>query len=169
MPLPIPVRLGVGTLSQVTILNSDSYLVSNFAVQADMNTLSIGWSGIEWKAITEGTIDDGTVEIALDRAGKYYGGAKGAIKFFLLTPNMLDYLWVNIFEEKPRNNVTLYVMHQQKGATVYNCSLQWAFAGDVSAEVRSEQFFSNVIFKFDNGTIAEYGRAYSNAYSSAFG
>lgn len=159
----VPIRLAAGTITATAIRASSGYLVSNFPLQTDQT------EAMEWRATTNAPIVDGILEESLESTAQFYGGASGEIKFQLLTPNMVDYLWSSIFAQQPMADVTLEVAHQRRGRTVYNCKLRWAWLDSFSGDWRSEEFFTNVIFRWDHGEVASSGSAFSSAFSLAYG
>lgn len=159
----VAIRLATGTLTQSEITSNDAYLIENFPRQSDMP------NNLFWMATTAEPVKDAALETSLSGKGIFYGKAKGKIKLFGMTPGMWNYLWVNIFRESPRQDVTVQVAHQRMGATVYNCQIKWPFADDYGGEWRSENFQTNTIIEFDQGIVSAYGRSFSSAFSSAFG
>lgn len=157
------VRLAAGTLSQSTLEGSSGYLVNNFATQSDM------WTAIQWEAVPVGEVLQ-TVIPALDGTGNFYGNATGALEFFILTEDMLNYLWANIMEYKPRNAVSLRTYHSQAGWVSYNAILVWPFIDSGGGYIQQHlDVHSNVVFQWERGTVASYGGAFSAAFSSDFG
>jgi hypothetical protein len=161
MILDTNVRLANGTLSQYALEADDDYLVANFARQTDMTPSD------QWIAVPKDPVR-GTVSTALDGSGGYVGMYTGGLEFFVLTADMIGYLWTNIFNSLPRAAVTLRTLHQHLDWKVYNATLIWPFdAGEFTQQ--HLDLYSNVLFRWERGTVAAYGRSYSPSYSASYG
>lgn len=153
------IRLAAGTLSASTILGSSSYLISNFPIYSDSLQR-------EWLAYMEGGINDGVVIEALDGSGGLFGNSSGTLSFAWLSPAMLNYLFVTIFESKYINSVTMVVYHPRYGTTVVNCKLHYPRNIADIAEQSSEEIWTNASFTWKNGTIT--GNGFDSGFSTGF-
>jgi hypothetical protein len=157
------IYLANGHISELSLLVS-SNKVADFPRQSDQP------SAVQWRAITEGVTSDGQIVTSLSNTGKYVGGFTGAIKFQVLTPEMFNYLYVNIMGSRPVAKATVYAWHPRTGATPYHVELKFPLGdGELGGQRYAEHYISNVIFNFSQGTQANYGRAYGRGFSVAWG
>ena len=161
MNLEANVRLAPGTLSQYVIEMDDSYLVSSYPRQTDMTTSDF-WDGVPRDTVKRLTA------VSLEGSGGYHGLATGGLEFFVLTPDMIGYLWDTIFVGKPRAAVTIRTLHQKDNWVVYNAYMTWPFDSGEYIQ-QTEDIYSNILFPWERGSVAAFGRAHSYAYSSAYG
>jgi hypothetical protein len=161
MILDTNVRLANGTLSQYALEADDDYLVANFARQTDMTPSD------QWIAVPKDPVR-GNVSTALDGSGGYVGNYTGGLEFFVLTADMIGYLWTTVFNSLPRAAVTLRTLHQYSDWVVYNATLIWPF--DAGEFIQQQlDVYSNVLFRWERGSVAVYGRSYSPSYSASYG
>lgn len=159
----ISIYLANGHISELSLLN-DTYKVESFPRQPDQPI------GVQWRATTEGIVSDGTIVRSLSSTGKYYGGVSGAVKFQVLTPDMLNYLYVTVMGSRPVAKATVYVWHPRLGATPYHVELQFPLGdGDLQGVRLGDDYTANVTFAFTQGTVANYGRAFDRSFSTAWG
>jgi len=161
MILSTNLRLAPGTLTQYEIESNTAYLVANYPRQTDMEVLDF------WEAVPKDVIRRQRVD-SLEGSGGYTGLATGQLEWFVLTPNMIGYLWSTIFASQPRAAVTLRTYHELSGWVVYNAYLNWPFDGSEFTQ-QDIDLYSNVIMRWNRGRVAPYGRSYSPSYSASYG
>lgn len=98
------IRLAAGTVTAFDLLNTASYLVTNWARQADMDAAD------SWQALQpeQGLRSEYVASIELG-SGNLYGGYSGVLEFFMLTEAMQQYIHTNILSGKPVAKVTAYL------------------------------------------------------------
>ena len=158
--------ISAGTVSQYTIQNDSTADPRNWSRPSDMPA---GWGWDE--VVTVGEIVDGDFIRSLDQSGKFKGGMSGTFEWFTLTAGMIAQIDTDIFASAPTAAVTIQVYHQIKGWIVINCTLDNPFsrAQSGAGTKQTDDEYSNVKFNWMAGTQAVYGRAFSSAFSSAFG
>lgn len=152
------IRIGAGTLSKSTILGSSSYLITNFPVQSD--NLSYPY----WQAYIDQGMSNGNIIQALSGAGGLYGKLSFNLTLLKMTPDMLDYWFVNIMASQYVAPVTIYGYHQRYKFIAVNCYMTFDPINNGTQQTNTE--WVNVSFPCNRGTIV--GNAYSNAYSEAY-
>ena len=95
-------RIASGDVTAYALVNTSSYLLSNWTIQTDQNN-------VEWRAsMPEYGMRApfvGGLELG---SGVLYGNYSGVIEFFLLTQNMQQYIHTSILNDKPIEIVTVY-------------------------------------------------------------
>lgn len=95
-------RIATGDVTAYALLNTSSYLLSNWAIQTDQTY-------IEWSATMPEYGMRAPFVGGLERgSGILYGNYSGIIEFFLLTELMQQYITANILNSKPVEIVTIY-------------------------------------------------------------
>lgn len=99
---------------------------------------------------------------------KALGGYEGQLIFGALTPGMVTYLKSTLFAGEYAANVTMMLWDRQQGWVILNAVLLW---NDPSrnADPGGLKGYLNLKLDWHSGSIAEYGRDFSSAFSSAFG
>lgn len=157
-------RLAAGTLSAQTILNDSQYLVENFPRFSDEIPI-VGWVGY-----MDSDLTDGQIVQSLQGIGGRVGKVSFPLIFASLSPLQAQYIYTDILQNRDINAVTVAVLHQRYGLTVYNGYLaqptNFAQAGTVQT---GTPIYSNIAYQFNRGVIApnsnEYNYEYSDEYS----
>ena len=153
--------LAAGTVSTTTLQANTAAVVANWTRQTDQLHF------YDWKVTLKTVVKDQKRVKALNSSTGYFGYESGVLMFQVLTPLMLTYLWTNIFSSLPSVAVTIQVPHQRDGWKVYNAMLEWCDLSSNGDLARPQT--GNVEFPFYKATLATYGRAFSSAFSTAFG
>ena len=162
--MPLITLMKAGTLSEYAIENDADAVIANWAQQADQPA---GW---RWADVQQyEPVREGTLVEAMDGTVGAQGGASGKIEWFRLTPNMIDYLWTNLFEQSFSNAVTFKTYHQRRGDVIYNCRLYWVQNWRDDAVEHADGHYSNVRFRYKRASVAVYGRSYSSGYDAGYG
>jgi hypothetical protein len=128
------IRLGAGNISAYDLLNTDSYLVTNFTYQSDMG------NSIEWLCVQNTVLLQERRQGLEIGTGGYYGKPSCQIEFPSLTSLMRQYIDTEIMSNKPIAQVTMYLDHPINGFGVYTGELVSPFA--VDAETTFDRYDS---------------------------
>lgn len=142
-------RIASGDVTAYALLNTSSYLLSNWTIQTDQNN-------IEWSA----TLPEygmrapfvGGLELG---SGMLYGNYSGVIEFFLLTELMQQYITTSIMNDKPIEIVTLYAYDDfSRELAVFTGELIAPYAANAEATYRpaGHRIFANNQYLFKGGT-----------------
>lgn len=156
-------RLGAGTLSAQTILNTSSYLVTEFPLFADSHP-SVGW-----KAFVDGGLNTGTTIQSLQGIGGLYGKISFQLTFAYMSTLQAEYLFTTILDSRHINAVTVVARHQLYGNVVINCYMTMPpdFAQS-STQQTDFPSWSNMSFPCNRGVIAPNSNEYSYEYSTEY-
>jgi hypothetical protein len=99
---------------------------------------------------------------------KAFGGYEGTLHFGALTPGMVAYLKSYLFAGEYAADVTMMLWDRQQGWIIVNAILTWNDPAR-SAEPGGLKGYLNLKLDWHSGGIADYGLAFSTAFSSAFG
>lgn len=155
--------LGAGTLSQNTLQNSSTYVVTSFPTQSDQ----LIYNGFGWQMTLENVVKEGARVRALNQSVGVFGLDSGALVFKVLTRGMLNYLWQNIFNASYSAAVTFQVPHQRDGWLVYNATLEWCNLPQ-DAEL-GRPYVANVKFPFAGAVAISAGSGFDSGFDSGFG
>lgn len=146
------IRLASGIVTAHTLLNTSSYLVTNFPRQTDM-TASVSWTATQPENGVQQQVRTGA-EIG---SGGYYGKVSGVIEFFILTEDMRQYLHNTIMGGKPIASVTAYLHHPVDGFQVYQGELLSPYAANAETSYTrvNDDYYSNNQYLFRRGTKVE--------------
>jgi hypothetical protein len=158
----IEYRLTNSTVSQYTLENDATALLSGWPIQTDMRP------NYEWFIAQNDPISDGERVTSLDGVMRTQGAMSGTLEWLVLTPDMISYLWLTFFGEDYSTPITLQTVHQNKGLIVVNAILYWpAWLDDATRA--TEDTYSNILFGWQRGTLAIYGRSFDDSFDASFG
>lgn len=146
------IRLAATHISEATIMGSDSYIVENWTAQNDMT------GHYRWYVTHDNTFVRPAAR-GLDGSGNWYGNWSGILRFGLLTPDMVDYLYDNILAGKPYAPVTAYVYvgghigtSPQGWDTIQGYAQFHLIAGGQKYVQPRRGYYGRVDIEIDNGT-----------------
>lgn len=128
------IRLGAGNIPAYTLLNDDSYLISNWTRQTDM-TPAVYWLATQPDQPVLQEFRN-SLEVG---AGRYYGRFATALTFWILTEDMRQYIDTNIMNGNPTAQVTAYVEHPINGFGVYVGELVSPYTANTATFTRFDQ------------------------------
>jgi len=148
------IRLAAGQVSAYDLLTTDSYLLHEWTRLSDMRS-SVSWSASqpELGLLTE------HVQGLGKGSGGFYGGASGIVEFFVLTPQMRDYLEATILGGNGIAEVTAYLHNPRfadnDGFAVYQGELLSPYIANAdSSHTRfNDVAYTNNQYLFRRGTL----------------
>ncbi len=153
-------RLTAGHVSQSTILADSTALIDNFTLQSDAPEPN-------WKGFIDGGMRDGTIIQSLGGRGGLFGELSGTLTFALLTPDMLDFLFINVFNSIYFAPVTINAFHPRFKQVTIQCYMEFFENVVASGTQQTDTWNTNVsVREWNRGTIV--GNAYSSGYSSGY-
>lgn len=144
------IRLAAGQVSVFTLLNTDSYLVTNFPRQSDMPS-SVSWSASQPNKML---MQEERASLGIGGAN-FYGGYFGELALFIQTPLMRSYIFETIMGGKPRARVTVYMATTLSGFQALTGELVAPFALNAESDFETAGYeitHSNV-FTFTRGRV----------------
>lgn len=147
--MSLDIRLWNGTISENDLLNTSSYLVSNWTRQTDMS------AGVQWRCSQP---ENGVMQemaSSLEKgSGKFIGQVSGVIDFFYMTEDMRQFVHDTIMGSSPVSLVTAYLHHPLDGFQVYQGELLTPFAANAeTSHTRfSDAIYTNNQYLFRRGT-----------------
>lgn len=146
------IRLAAGQVTAFDLLNTDSYLVSNFPRQSDM-TASHYWSASQPNKML---MREQRPSLGIG-GSRYVGGYFGELSFFHLTEDMRQYLDTGIFGGNPSARVTVYMATTLNSFQVLTGELTNPFSLNAESDFETsgyENTHTNVCL-FSRGTILD--------------
>lgn len=144
------IRLAAGQVTAYDLLNTSSYLVTNFPRQTDMP------ASVRWTASQPNKMLQQETRASLGRSGgNYYGSYSGELSFFIFTEDMRQYIHETIMSSKPYATVTVYMATVLAGFQVLVGELVNPFAINADSDYKTMgyQITYNNTYLFRRGTI----------------
>lgn len=145
------IRIAAGQVGAYALLNTDSYLVSNWTRPNDMLNTPYVWSASQ----PDKPLDREVVAGLGIGTGGFYGGYFGAFNIFLATPLMRKYLFETIMQSKPIAPVTVYM---QASNSAFESAEYLVLYGEMQRRdyVRfNDDLFHTIEFDFRRGVEVE--------------
>lgn len=144
------IRIAAGQVAAYDLLNTSSYLVSNFPRQSDMTSAQYWSASQPNKMLSRETRSSLGVG-----GGNYYGGYNGEIAFFMLTEDMRSYIHETIMSSKPYARVTLAAYTDMQGFQVLTGELINPFAtnAESSYETFGYELTHTNVYLFRRGSV----------------
>lgn len=144
------IRIGAGDITAYDLLNTSSYLVSNWARQSDMIASDQWLCTQPDQPLLQPYV--GSLEVG---AGGYVGKFATQIMFPVLTQEQRQYIDTNILGGKPIAKVTAYLEHPINGFGVYTGELVSPYAANSEGSFSrfdKKRYFASV-FEFRRATL----------------
>ena len=144
------IRLAAGDITAYNLLNTSSYLVTNFPRQTDMDAVD------QWLAVQPNPPLLQTFVQSLEvGSGGYYGKFATQIEFTFMTEDMRQYIYSTIMSSKPVAKVTAYLEHPTNGFGVYTGELVTPFAANSEGGFNrfDETMYTSNVYIFRRATL----------------
>jgi hypothetical protein len=159
MPKP---RIRVGTYAATTM--TDTYAVQNFPIQSDQRNYP-------WRVITptETAREFDAQTDGVDGTRRYIGKWNGGLYFTAITPEMYQYVRLNLFPTNGVNEALTFVIYVvNKGWVCIQADCQLNQLAEVGQSRPQARFTEGVrLIEFGNGEL-NTGGAFTSGFSSGF-
>lgn len=144
------IRIAPGQVSAYDLLNTDSYLVSNWPRTSDMSP-SIQWSAAQ----PDKPLEREEVASLGIGGGGFYGKYSGTFNIFRATPLMRQYLFETIMQSKPIAPVTVYMQTSQAAFEDTEFQVLYGEIQRVDYVRFNDEHFHTIQYEFRRGTVVE--------------
>jgi hypothetical protein len=145
------IRIAPGLVTAYDLLNTDSYLVKNWARTSDMLNTSRVWSASQ----PEKPLERETVKGLGLGTGAFYGGYSGTFNIFVATPLMRQYLFETVMQSRPVAPVTVYMQASQTAFDDSEFAVLYGEIERVDYTRFNDRLFHTIQFEFRRGEILE--------------